>query len=281
MSFVTIVKSIEALPPLSDITIKIQEMYSRRDEIEITKLVSLIESDAPLAANILKIANAPLHGFSSRISSVSQAVTLFGIMRIYAFIINSEIDENMKANTEVYHLSNEKFNDMCHLQAELMMQWYRKINFKDAQFLSSLALIMESGKLILAAEITNSSYKDEFTNGLIHSKNVEKYEKEFVGVTSYYLSSLLFKHWNLEPLYSEILSSLEMDEELGQQLRRYVEIINIVKIAVNTREFLTKHSVLEACKDVKKIGIEIEPFVESAIKIKKSYIQVLKLRQKK
>ncbi len=280
MKFETIVNSIESLPPLSDVILNIQKMYAKGTEyIKINELIALIETDALLSANILMVSNSPVYGFSNKIASVSQAVTLFGIMRIYAFIINFAIDENIKADTQIYNLSNEKFNDMCRLQTSMIIQWYRKINFKDAQFLSSLALIMESGKLIVASEVTKSSYEDEFRSGFIKCRDIDEYERSLIGMTSYNVSALLFKHWNLEPLYVEILESLDNKDELNQKVALYVEIINAVKIAVNAREFLTKRSVLRACKLLKKMDIELEPFVEVAITIKKSYIQTLKDRQ--
>jgi len=149
MEYKTLVDKIDALPSLSDAVIEIQELYKNgKDNIDIPQLVELIESDALLVANILKVTNSPMYGFSRKISSISQAVTLFGILQIYALIINSAVDENIKANTEVYGLSNERFNDMCHIQTAILMKWYSKVNFKDAQTLSSLVLIMESGKLI-------------------------------------------------------------------------------------------------------------------------------------
>ncbi|MEA2100590.1 MAG: HDOD domain-containing protein [Campylobacterota bacterium] len=280
MNFESIVKNIESLPPLSDAIIKIRRLFNEdRDDIDVGELVLLIESDALLAANILKITNSSLYGFSRKISSIRQAVTLLGMLQINSLIINYAIDENIKANTGVYRVSNEKFNDMCHIQTSMVSQWYSKINFKDAQFLSSLALIMESGKLILAQEITSSSYEKDFQVGLVKCDNIEKYEDSLIGTTSYKLTALLFEHWNLDPLYSQILESLDKTENIDKDIETYVKVINIIKTAVNVKELLTKQSVLKAVKLLKEMDLEVEPFIEVAIKIKKSYVDKLKERQ--
>lgn len=284
MNFETIVKSINSLPPLSDAILEIQELLNEQDDVNVKELVTLMESDALLAANILKLTNSPLYGFSRTISSITQSVTLLGLSQINSFIINYAVEEHIKANTEVYRLSNEKFNDMCYMQSIMVRQWYSKIDIKEAEFLSSIALIMESGKLILAQEITNSSYEKDFQIGLVKCKNIERYEDDLIGTTSYRLSALLFEHWKLDPLYFKILESLDSDsddDDVDEDIKIYVKIINIIRTAINVKEFLTKQSVLKACKLLKEANLEVEPFVKEAIKIKKSYISRLKERQDK
>ncbi len=282
MNFENIVKNIKSLPPLSDAIVNIQNLLnSTEDNVDIKELVYLIESDALLAANILKITNSPLYGFSRTISSVTQSVTLLGLSQVNSFIINYAVEEHIKAKTEVYRLSNEKFNDMCYLQSSIARQWYSKINKQDADFLSSLALIMESGKLILAQEITNSSYEKAFQIGLVKCKNIEQYEFDLIGTTSYHLTALLFEHWKLDPLYSKILDALDSKDDIDDDIKIYVEIINAIRTAINVKEFLSKQSVLNACKILRRAGLSEEPFIREAIKIKKSYVNRLKERQNK
>jgi len=278
MNFKSITNNIESLPPLSDVILKIQKCYN--DDISnmnIEILVNLIESDAILAANILKITNSPTYGFSRKILSISQAVKLFGVLQIYGIIVSYVVDESIKANTKVYGLSNERFNDMCHIQSALIMKWYSKIDFKKAQLLSSLALIMESGKLILAQEIANSSYELEFRQGLHNCEDIEVYEKNLVSLSSYNISALLFEHWNLEPLYIKIL--LSNKEEQDSEILEFVKILDVVKTAINVKEFLTKDSVLKASKLLREMNIDIEPFVAVSIEIKKSYITMMQKKQ--
>ena len=68
MDYETLIKTIDSLPPLSDTAVLIQKLYAEGAEnVDIIKLVRIIESDALLAANILKMINAPFYGFSSLI----------------------------------------------------------------------------------------------------------------------------------------------------------------------------------------------------------------------
>ncbi|MBN2783075.1 MAG: HDOD domain-containing protein [Campylobacterales bacterium] len=274
MTFQDIAQSVDSLPPLSDAILEIQNMYSQgSDNIEIPKLIKVIETDAMLVANILRMANAPMYGFSGRVSSISQAVTLFGIMQIRSFIMSYAVESNIKADMKVYGITNDRFNDMCNLQSALVLQWYSKISLSDTNVIAPLALIMESGKLVLAQEIKKSNYEYDFRIGLKECHDVSKYEHELVEITSYGISALLFKHWNLEPTYSMVLESTKTDDD---RIRNYRNILNIVRTAINVRELLTKRSVMMACKKVKLVGLDVDWFVKSCIRVKNSYVKELK-----
>ncbi len=279
MNLENVVKSIDSIAPLSDAIVDIQKLYTNGgDDLNIEKLVELIESDAILSVNILKMANSPIYGFSTKIASVSQAVTLFGIMQIYGFIMSYSVSQNLKVNTQIFGYSNERFNDICNIQSALLLQWYSKVEIKDARFLAPLALIMETGKLVIANEVSISSYEDEFKNTFKDVTNIVAYEKDIIGATSYELSSMVFKHWNLEPLYISILKELYSDEHQSQVITNYVEVLKVIITAVNIKSVLTKKSVLKACAILQKMGLDANEFANTALKVKKAYIEELKQR---
>jgi len=272
MKYSAIVKTIQSLPPLSNSAFEIQQMYSAGAEnVNVIKLVKIIESDAVLAANVLRMINAPAYGFSRQIASVAQAVTLFGTQIIYGMVVNYSISEKLKANIEPYGLTNEKFNDLCHLQSALMNQWYSKIDLRHAQFLTPLALIMESGKLILANEINKASYTKEFRKALRRCSDPIKYENDLVGTTSYYISALLFEHWNLEPLYIEMLKGLDFESENDSMMESYIDTLDVVRTAVNVKEMLTSRSIDKAALLVTDMGLDAEHFKRVANRIKIHY----------
>ena len=275
MEFDSIIAQIDSLPPLSDSAIFIQKLYAEgAQNVNILKLVKIIESDALLAANILKLINAPIYGFSKKIASVSQAVSLFGTNTVYGLVMNYALHQNVKANVKPYGISNELFNDICHLQSALMMQWYSKIDLRHSQFLTPLALMMESGKLILANEIDKTSSTAEYKNGLASCENLEDYEDSYFGTTSYAVCAILFKHWNLEPLYVDILDALDYENDnLNEQMNIYIKTLHVVRTAVNVKAILTDDSIKKASLEVDKIGLDTEYFEHVALRIKDSYLK--------
>ncbi len=275
MTFENIVKHIESLPPLSDSAILIEKLYAEGAEnVDIIKLVRIIESDALLTANILKMINAPFYGFSKKIASVAQAVSLFGTNIVYGLVMSYALNEKLVANLSPYGVSSVKFNEICHLQSTLLTQWHSKIDLRHAQFLAPLALIMEAGKLILANEISASDYAKEFKKGLANCNSVEDYEDELVGTTSYYVSGVLFEHWNLEPLYVRMLKNLDYnEEELTFKMEYYIKTLNVVRTAVNIKDILTDKSIANASKLVKDMDLDEEYFEHVAKRIKTSYMK--------
>jgi len=280
MTFEDIIKDIDSLPPLSTAARLVQFMYKDGlENVNITRLVRIIESDAMLTANILKMINAPYYGFSKKIASVSQAVSLFGIRRIHLLIVQYAMAETLEADTSVYGFTTAQFNELCHLQSALMLQWYSRVELRDAQFLSPLALIMESGKLILAREVVASDYTGEFRKGYNECESIEEYEKNLIGTTSYYLSAVLFEHWNLEPIYVEILKNLDKTpqekKKLDVKIQAYTNEIDVIRTAINAKEILTDFSIEKAAKKVEKMGQKRELFERIAYRVRDAYFKKL------
>ena len=273
MTFESIIENIDDMPPLSDVARVMQSLYAfGADNVDIKKLVRMIESDVMLTANILKMINSPYYGFKNKISSVSQAVSLFGVQKIYGLVLHFAMSNHLKADTAIYGFNNAQFNEMCILQSSLMMQWYAKVDLRDTHILTSLALIMESGKIIVSKELHASDYLETYREGFLACTNIQEFEKEFLGTTSYYLSAILFEHWNLEPVYSEVLKELDPQEDgTNAIVKQYAAAIDVIRTAINLKEVLTDQSIKKACVKVQEMGLDSERFEVVALRIKKKY----------
>jgi len=279
MTYKDLVKNIDDMPPLSKVASVISGLYAHgAHNVDFKKLIRMIEADVMLTANILKTINSPYYGFSHKISSISQAVTLIGAQQIYSLVIHYAISKHLTADTTIYGFNNAQFNEMCILQSTLMMQWYSKIDLRDAHILTSLALIMESGKIIISKELLDSDYREEYRKGFLACENIPKFEQEFLYTTSYYLSALLFEHWNLNPINITILKNLDkeekdMDEDVDAIIAQYIKAIDIVRTAINLKEVLTDASIEKAATKVKDMGLDEEYFQNVANRIRKKYEQ--------
>ena len=277
MTYEDLVKNIDDMPPLSKVAMVIQGLYANgARNVDVRKLIRMVEADVMLTANILKTINSPYYGFKSRISSISQAVTLLGTQQIYSLVIHYAISQHLTADTTIYGFNNAQFNEMCILQSSLMMQWYAKIDLHDTHILTSLALIMESGKIVISKELLGSDYREEYRKGFLACENIPKFEQEFLYTTSYYLSALLFEHWNLTPIYSIVLKNLdkeesEYDEEVDAIIAQYIKAIDVIRTAVNLKEVLTDQSIKKAATKVSEMGLSSEDFEVVANRIRKKY----------
>jgi HD-like signal output (HDOD) protein len=271
-SFESLVKRIDTLPPLSDSAQKILALYSKdEDDIDIRKLARLIESDTVLTANILAMINDPKLGFNNKISSVSQAITLFGTRIIKGFVLSFAMKDHIRPSMSPYGVSNGKFNDMCHLQSALLFQWYMRVDIKKAQILVPLALIMETGKVIFAQEMAASDYAHLFTEEIYHAKNMEEVEHKYSDTTSYYIGGLLFEHWNFSHRYINLMKSLDFDGKGLDVDQKDLDILDIIRLAINVKGFLTKETLNNACELIRELNMDEAGFMQAALRIKNAY----------
>ncbi len=272
MSFESLVNRIETLPPLSDSAQKIMSLYAQdEDDIDVRKLTRLIENDTLLTANILGMINDPKFGFNNKINSVSQAITLFGTRIIKGFILSFVMKEHIRLDMGAYGVSNEKFNDMCQLQAALLFQWYMAVDIKRAQILVPLSLIMETGKVIFAQEMSASDYGHLFTEEIYYAQNMEDVEHKYSDTTSYYISGLLFEHWNFPQRYVEIMKSLDFDDDGYDVDQLDLDILDIVRTAINVKGFLSKETLGKATELIRELGMDEPSFMHAALRIKNAY----------
>jgi len=269
-SFQSLVSRIDTLPPLSDSAQKILSLYAKDDDIDIRKLARLIESDTILTANILAMINDPKMGFNNKITSVSQAITLFGTKIVKGFVLAFSMKEHLRPDLSTYGISNAKFNDMCHLQSALLFQWYMGVDIKRAQTLVPLALIMEMGKVIFAKEMAESDYGHLFTEEIYYAKEMQKVEEKYSDTTSYYIGGLLFEHWNFSYRYINLMKSLDFKEDLDVD-QKDLDILNVIRRAINIKGFLTKDSLNDACELLRELEMDEAGFMKSALRIKNAY----------
>ncbi len=272
MLFEALVKRIDTLPPLSDSAQKILKLYAEdEDHIDLRKLTRLIEDDTLLTADILAMINDPKFRFSNKITSVAQALTLFGIRIVKGFILAIVMKDHMRVDMSAYGISNEKFNDMGHLQAALLFQWYMSVDIKRAQVLVPLALIMETGKVIFAQEMASSDYLHLFTEEIYAAKNMEEVEYKYSETTSYYVGGMLFEHWNFSRRYIDIMKCLDFDVEDEEVDPLDIHILDIIRQAVNIKGFMSEDNLEKACVLVRELGMDEAVFMKAALRVKNAY----------
>jgi len=273
VNFRNIVKHIDTLPALTDTALVVRKLYENGAEnVNISKLIKAIESDVILTANILKMINSPIYGLSNTISSVSQAVTLFGTHLVYGLVVRYSIESVLVANLRPYGVSNKFFNDVSHMQSSLIREWYSKVDTECSQFLASLTLIMESGKLVVAQEVVSSGSIKTFAAGFSAAQSITEYENSLFGSSSYYVSGLLFEHWNFESRYVDMLKGLDYEHDTESKLGILIDALDVVRTAVNVKYLFTEDSIDDAADIVHEMGLNVNDFTEACQKIKENYL---------
>src|ERR1051325_6281914 len=81
-----IMGALEKLPPFSPVLSKLLATLSN-DDVSFGELAAIIETDAVLAGNLLRVVNSPLYGRISTINSARHAVAILGSIKVRNLVL--------------------------------------------------------------------------------------------------------------------------------------------------------------------------------------------------
>ncbi len=272
MTYEELVLSIDSLPPLSNSAQKIIAMFDQDDnDLNLLKLTKFIENDSILTANLLKMINDPKFGFANKIRSISQAITLLGVRVIKGFVISFSVNEVLKADMSSYGLSTKAFNEVSQIQTALLLQWYMKVDIKRAQILVPLVLIMECGKVLFSSLISRSEYKLQFQSDIENCVLIDDVEINFSDTSSYYISGLLFEHWNFPKVYIDLMKNMDFEEDPESVEQLDLDILDIIRTAVNVKDVLSLKNLEQVKMLLKKSNMDEDKFMNVALRMRKDF----------
>ena len=266
MSIQSIVHKIQSLPPLPESVQKIQKLYASGDP-DIAKLVKIIESDPMLTSDVLANANSPLYGFSKKIISVNQAITLFGTSNIRSVVLATSTQKNFVLNFSPYGINNAQYSQMCNLQSVLMFQWYMSVDIQKAKVLIPLIFLSEMGKILIAQDMLSSVYLSEFKKAIKETDDISKVEYHYAMTTTYALNAMLYKHWNFDDMFIEIVEYLDNPSDEKAYLKEFANAIKVINTAVNVNALLTDKSIEKATKLAESFGYDATRFEKTAKRV--------------
>ena len=79
-------RALRRLPPFPSIATKLLHLLED-DNVSVKKIVDLIKADAALTAELLRVVNSPIYGFSTRISSLQTSVAMMGFQTVRSFAL--------------------------------------------------------------------------------------------------------------------------------------------------------------------------------------------------
>ena len=260
-----ILKKIKALPPLDDTVLKIQRICVDKNS-SLADLVTVVESDPMLTANILKSSNSPLYGFSREIKNIAHAVSLFGMATVRGFALSSAIKQNIKIDLSPYALSNALFLDVCTLQSGFMFKWYSKVNKSMLDILQPASFMMEVGKIIIAHELAEQEKTEAFRTAISSIKTpseLSALEREYIGFTNEDITAKIFEQWNLE---SELVESIKFSNDplsAQEHIRDFACALNIVKNTINIFGQFNDAALARSCNLLEKYGLSTDAYTQT------------------
>ena len=270
MSYIPLIARVDSLPPLPESVIKLEELFLEESP-DIDKLVGIIELDPSLTTDILSKVNAPFYGFSKRIISVLQAVTLFGSTQIRAIVLASSIQRCFDIDLSPYGITTSEFSKISTMQSELMFQWYMGIDVDIARAVTPIAFLMETGKILIAKDIIENDKTDEFLADLSNYEDINYVENMHTMMTSAQIDALVFKHLNLNDSFHECMRYVDNEYDTPENIKSMVQALQVIRTAINVQEQLSKYSIAETTKLLKDFSYDEDVFLRAVKRIKNKY----------
>jgi len=274
LTYIPLIARVESLPPLPESVLMLEKLFAEGNP-NIDKLVKIITQDPSLTADILFRVNAPYYGFSKKIVSILQAVTLFGSTQVRSIILSSSIEKSFDIDLSPYGISTSEFSKISSMQSELIFQWYMGVNIDLARDITPIAFLMEIGKILIAKDVLQKGKEEDFLEDLDQYENLTHLENIYTMMSSAEINALIFKQLNLNENFSESMKYLDNEKEIPPSMKETVFALQVVRTVVNVKEQFTKKSIHKAIKLLEENSYNVDSFKRVVWRIKTKYIDDL------
>jgi HD-like signal output (HDOD) protein len=192
-------KCLERLPTLSPMTTQLLSRLARRN-CDVIELTALVEKDAVLSAQILRLANSAIFGRSQPINSVKHAIAMIGVGAMRKFALGASISNLFSRFRTAPSFSMARFNLHSVATGVLVELISDEIEFEDSNGAFITGLLHDVGKLLIAVSMPKQ-YEDILAVVAVSGAPLPVCEREILGTDHAELSGLAVSRWELaEPI---------------------------------------------------------------------------------
>lgn len=219
-----------ALPPFPAVALRLLEALADED-ISIRQVVELVNSDPAFAAELLRVANSPLYGFSHQVLSVQHATVTLGLEFVKALSMTVAMRAYLKTAMRLPTLRRcWRHSLVCAILAEEVASGCRRRG--DAAY--TAGLLHDVGRIGLLA-----SWPAEYSNLLgvsaEHSFDVLDCERELFDTDHCEAGSWMAREWKLPEHLAEV--ALRHHEPLPDQPFDDLQIVRFACRLADSLEF--------------------------------------------
>ena len=196
-------------------------------EIDVSQIESILQRDAGLTANLLKLANSAYFGIPSKIGSVRQAVLLLGLKRLIQMVIASCVSAIMDKPIPGYELPPGELwrhSIAVSVAAESLVN---ELNVVVAEELFTAALLHDVGKLILGQPMADALHQinDEISRGIA----LEAAEEKVLGINHADVGARILSQWSLP---GNIVNAVRWhhDPEAAEKTDPMLDIVHVANV---------------------------------------------------
>ncbi len=265
-------KLIKNFPPLPDTIIQIEKLNKDKDS-SFNEYVKIIERDPLLTTMILKKANSPFYGFSRKLNSIHQIVSLFGKGAIRGMVLASFVSKNIEVNFTPYDITSACFQETALLQNALAINWAKKSNPELNDSLSAASFLIDIGKLLISRKIIedkdNLNLKElTLAESVIPNLSfLEEIEKKYTQTTTSEVSSLILDKWFFDENVIDIIKNVNNPENAQPKNFQASAILHVIRSVVLIDGKISEESLANGMKMINKYELDPSGFEKAILLI--------------
>ena len=198
------------LPSLPIVIQRLHTSISEQD-ISVSEIAQIIETDQAFTARLLRLVNSPFYGLTGRISSVESAITILGFDAVHQLLLTASVLKNFKGFGEVINIMDFWKHSFC--VGVIAKHLLHKADKETQNTASICGILHDIGRLMFIR-----MDPDKFINFYAEMKMVTDLdtEREYFSIDHQDMGKLLAQKWNFPGSIASAIANhhtpLETDE---------------------------------------------------------------------
>ena len=199
-----IMRSVDKLPPFSPVLTKLLATLSD-DEVSFGEMAAIIETDAVLAGNLLRVVNSPLYGRISTINSVRHAVAILGSIKIRNLVLGMSVSRRWAGAKAPANWDAKQFNVHSLAVAVLsdLVVLETPVPYPEGAF--TAGLLHDVGKLLMTVA-RPAEFETLYEVYKAGGDPANTCEMDVFGVTHAEISGAILEKWKLPKQIEEAVA---------------------------------------------------------------------------
>jgi len=191
----SILGSLDKLPPFSPVLTRLLATLADED-VSFAELAGIIETDAVLAGNLLRVVNSPLYGRIATINSVQHAVSILGSAKIHNLVLGISVSRRWAGARVPRKWNAKQFNVHSLAVAVLadLVALETPVPYAEGAF--TAGLLHDVGKLLIAVAVPEK-FEQIHNIYRVGGNAAIGCEMEVAGVTHAEISGAILDRWKL------------------------------------------------------------------------------------
>jgi len=190
-----------AFPILPDAALELIEL-ANSSAFMFRDMVSIIERDPAIAANVMRVANSAENGRMKQIGSINQAAEILNIKELAELVMKSATASYFSTGIDEGYVYLMRMRDHSVLTGQVARVLAEEMGKGDSSMYYLAGLIHDVGFLVFARAFWNS-YSELITHNFNEEKEMWELEQEHFGLTHAEVGGMILERWGLPKIISD------------------------------------------------------------------------------